>query len=169
MSSGGRAAAVLGATVLALFAGCDQPRKETPRARITRLRLLHRVSANFYETKRDRDGKPVLVLDLTVTNEGSESLAEVTMRMHITAPDGKSRLVMPVTLDVSRIKPGTLQIHPREPGKPPGSEAKPGPPGHLVIGVPAVEVKPGEEVTLEMEGQPSNEEMAKYPEYRGVS
>ena len=31
------------ATVLALFAGCDQPRKETPRARITRLRLLHRV------------------------------------------------------------------------------------------------------------------------------
>ena len=72
------------------------------------------------------------------------------------APDGKSRLVMPVTLDVSRIKPGTLQIHPREPGKPPGSEAKPGPPGHLVIGVPAVEVKPGEEVTLEMEGQPSN-------------
>ena len=111
----------------------------------------------------------MLVLDLTVTNNGNESLNEVTMRLHLAGADGKDRLVTPVTLDVSRIKPGVLQIHPREPGKPPISEVTPGPPGHLVVGVPGVEVKPGEEITLEMQGQPSKEEIAKYPEYRGVS
>ena len=167
MSAGRGAAALL--LVPALLAGCDQPRKESPRDRITRLRLLHRVSANFYEVKKDRDGKPVLVLDLTVTNDGNESLAEVTMRLHVTEPDGKSRLVLPVTLDVSRIKPGTLTLHPRESGRSPTSEAKPGPPGHLVIGVPGVDVNPGEEISLEMQGQPSKEEMEKYPEYRGVN
>ncbi len=161
--------ALLCALSLVLLAGCDQPRKESARDRITRLRLLHRVSANWYEMKKDREGKPVLVLDLTVTNDGNESLKEVTMRMHIAGPDGKDRLVMPVTLDVSRIKPGTLEVHPRQPGKPPTSEAKPGPPGHLVIGLPGVDVRSGEEITLEMQGQPSKEEMASYPEYLGVS
>jgi hypothetical protein len=68
------AAAALSAPVLALLAGCDRPRGETPRDRVTRLRLLHRVSANWYEVKKERDGKPVLVLDLTVTNNGNESL-----------------------------------------------------------------------------------------------
>jgi len=165
----GVAVAVLCLPVLALLAGCDRPRREKPRDRITRLRLLHRVEANFYEVKKDREGKPVLVLDLTVTNNGNESLSEVTMRMHIAAPDGKDRLVMPVTLDVSRIKPGTLEVHPREPGKPPTSVAKPGPPGHLVIGVPGVEIGPGEEIMLEMEGQPSKAEMASYVEYKGIS
>jgi hypothetical protein len=163
------AAAALSAPVLALLAGCDRPRGETPRDRVTRLRLLHRVSANWYEVKKERDGKPVLVLDLTVTNNGNESLNEVTMRLHLAAADGKDRLVIPVTLDVSRIKPGTLQVHPRGPGRPLTSEVKAGPPGHLVVGVPGIEVKPGEEITLEMQGQPSKDEIAKYPEYRGVS
>jgi len=163
------AAAVLLAPALAALAACDRPRKESPRDRITRLRLLHRVSANFYEVKKDREGKPVLVLDLTVTNNGNESLAEVTMRLHVTAPDGKDRLVMPVTLDVSRIKPGTLTVNASRPGRAAASEVKPGPPGHLVVGVPGVEIGPGEEITLEMEGQPSLEEMQRYPEYRGVS
>ena len=162
-------AAALSAAMLVALTGCDPPRRETARDRVTRLRLLHRVSANWYEVKKERDGKTVLVLDLTVTNDGNESLAEVTMRMHLTAADGKDRLVVPVTLDVSRIKPGTLTVHPREPGKPLTSEAKPGTPGHLVVGVPGVEVKPGEEITLEMEGQPSKQEIATYPEYRGVS
>ena len=165
----GWAAAVLLAPALTLLTGCDQPRKETPRDRVTRLRLLHRVSANWYEMKKERDGTPVLVLDLTVTNNGNESVSEVTMLLHVAAPDGKDRLVKPVTLDVSRIKPGTLTVLPRQPGRSASSERKPGPPGHLVVGVPGVEVKPGEELTLEMQGQPSEAEMAKYPEYRGVN
>ncbi len=162
-------ALALADAALALLAACDRPRTESPRDRITRLRLLHRVSANFYEMKKGKDGKPVLVLDLTVTNDGNESLKEVTMRLHITAPDGKDRVVVPVTLDVSRIKPGTLRVIPPRPGRSAVSEVTPGPPGHLVTPVFGVEIQPGEEITLEMQGQPSKAEMAQYPEYRGVS
>ncbi len=161
--------ALLGLAILPAGVACDQPRPERPAERITRLRLLHRVSANWYEMKKDRDGKAVLVMDLSVTNLGNESLKEVTMLLHVTAADGKDRLVRPLTLDVSRIKPGTLQVIPPKPGRAAVSEVKPGPPGHLVVGVPGTEVRPGEEVTLQMEGQPTKTEMATYPEYRGVS
>lgn len=163
------AAVAMSALLLALPAGCDKPRPEKPTERVTRLRLLHRVSANWFEMKKDKDGKPVLVLDLSVTNLGNEGLKEVTMLLHVTAPDGKDRHVQPLTLDVSRIKPGTLEVFPPKPGRAAVSEVKPGPPGHLVVGVPGTEVRPGEEVTLQMEGQPTKTEMATYPEYRGIS
>ncbi len=163
------AAVLLLGTILAPLSGCDEPRKESPRDRITRLRMLHRVEGKEYVVKKERDGTPVLVLKVDVTNNGHEVLNEVTMLLHLRALDGKDRLVMPVTLDVSRIKPGTLIVHPPQPGRAAVSELKPGPTGSLVVGVPGVEVQPGEEIFLEMQAQPSKVEMAKYPEYRGVS
>lgn len=169
MSARWTVAAALAVPLAALLAGCDRPRVERPLERVTRLRLLHKVAANWFEMQKDPDGKPVLVMDLTVTNDGNESLRAVTMRLHVTAPDGKDRLVMPLTLDVAQIKPGTLKVLPPRPGRAAVSEVTPGPPGHLVVRVPGVDVKPGEEVTLEMEGQPTKQEMATYPEYRGVS
>ncbi len=164
-----RLLAALSLPLLALLAGCDKPRVERPVERVTRLRLLQKVAANWFEMEKGPDGKPVLVMDLTVTNDGNESMKVVTMRLHITAPDGKDRLVMPLTLDVSKIEPGTLKVLPPRPGRAAVSVVTPGPPGHLLVRVPGVDVKPGEDVTLEMEGQPTRQEMAAYPEYRGVS
>jgi hypothetical protein len=169
MNARRRLLAALVLPLLVLFAGCDQPRVERPVERVTRLRLLYKVAANWFEMQKGPDGKPLLVMDLTVTNDGNESLKVVTMRLHLTAPDGKDRLVVPLSLDVSQIKPGTLKVLPPRPGRAAVSEVTPGPPGHLVVRVPNVEVKPGEEVTLEMEGQPTKQEMATYPEYRGIS
>jgi hypothetical protein len=164
-----RLAAAFALSLPVLLTACDQPRAERPVDRVTRLRLLHKVAANWFEMEKGPDGKPVLVMDLTVTNDASESLKVVTMRLHVAAPDGKDRVVRPLTLDVSGIKPGTLTVLPPRPGRAAVSEVKPGPPGHLVVRVPGVEVGPGEEVTLEMEGQPTKQEMATYPEYRGIS
>ncbi len=161
--------ALLGLPLLATLAACDKPRAERPVDRVTRMRLLYKVSANWYEMQTLADGKPLLVMDLSVTNDGDECLKVVTMRLHVTAPDGKDRLVMPLTLDVAQIKPGTRTVLPPRPGRAAVAEVKPGPPGHLVVRVPGVEVEPGEDVTLEMEGQPTKAEMATYPEYRGVS
>jgi hypothetical protein len=169
MNAGRRLVAALSLALPALLIGCDQPRVERPVERVTRLRLLQKVAANWFEMQKGLDGKPVLVMDLTVTNDGNESLKVVTMRLHVTAPDGKDRLVMPLSLDVSQVKPGTLKVLPPRPGRAAVSEVTPGPPSHLVVRVPGVEVKPGEEVALEMEGQPTKQEMATYPEYRGVS
>lgn len=138
-------AASLALAVVGLMGGCDEPRKERPWERTTRLRLHYKVEPNFYEMQKDKDGKPVLTMDLGVTNTGKESLQRVTMVLHVVAPDGKDRVRMPLTLDTSHIVPGV--------------------PGKIVVAVPGVEVREGEEVTLQMEGQPTKAEMGQYPEY----
>jgi len=68
------------------------------------------------------------------------------MVLHILGGDGKDRVTMPLTLDTSKVVPGV--------------------PGKVTVDVPGVEVKPGEEVVLQMEGQPTKAEMAEYPEYK---
>ena len=138
-------AALVGLAVTGMTIGCDEPRKEKPWERITRLRLHYKVTPNFYEMQKDKDGKPVLSMDLGVTNTGKESLDRVTMVLHVVFPDGKDRVRMPLTLDTSNILPGV--------------------PGKIAVAVPGVEVREGEEVTLQMEGQPSKADMGKYPEY----
>ncbi len=141
--------ALAGVVALGLASGCDQPRKEKGWERITRLRLHYKVAPEWYEMQKDKEGKPVLAMRLTVTNTGPESLARVTMVLHVTFPDGKDRVKVPLTLDVWHLTPGT--------------------PGTIPVAVPGVEVQPGEEVVLQMEGQPGKAEMREYPEYKGVS
>jgi len=141
---------LLGLAAIGMMAGCDEPRKEKPFERVTRLRLHYKVAPNFYEMQKDKDGKPVLAMDLGVTNTGKESLDKVTMVLHIIKPDGKDRVRVPLTLDTSHLV----------------SEV----PGKIFVTVPGVEVREGEEVTLQMEGQPSKQDMTTYPEYTaGVS
>jgi hypothetical protein len=142
-------AAMVGLTAVGLATGCDQPRKEKPWERVTRLRLHYKVSPDWYEMQKDKDGKPVLAMQLTVTDTAKESLDKVTMVLHVQGPDGKDRIKMPLTLDVAHLKPEV--------------------PVTISVTVPGVEVKPGEDVILQMEGQPSRAEMRKYPEYKGIS
>jgi hypothetical protein len=142
--------ALMGLAAIGMLASCEEPRKEKPRDRITRLRLHYQVSANWYEMQKDKDGKPVLAMELTVTNTGKEALKQVTMVLHVSGFDGKDRVKMPLTLDTSNLTPAV--------------KAK------ISVAVPGVEVRAGEEVTLQMEGQPSKAEMGEYPEYKaGVS
>jgi hypothetical protein len=130
--------------------GCDEPRKERPYERITRVRLMHKVAPNWQEMRKDRDGKPELVIDLEVTNTAKERLRHVTLLLHVRSFDGKNRITQPVTLDLIGLVPGV--------------------PGRLEVVLPGIEVREGESVYLEMQGQPTREQMKLYPEYReGVS
>ena len=129
--------------------GCFTPRRERPIERIARLRLQYRVSANWREMQRGPDGKPVLVMKLNVTNTGKERLPQVTMVLHVRGGDNRDRIRMPLTLNTADMAAGTVT--------------------QLTVRVPGVEVGETEEVSLEMEGQPTKEEMKTYPEYRGVS
>jgi len=138
--------AVVGVVVIAVGVGCDEPRKEKPWERVTRLRLHYKVSPDWYEVQKDKDGKPVLAMELNVTNTTTESLKQVTMVLHVAGPDGKDRVKMPLTLDTSHLGPGV--------------------PGKVSVTVPGVDVRAGEEVVLQMEGQPSKAEMGQYPEYK---
>jgi hypothetical protein len=143
------AAGIVGLMVVGLTSGCDQPRKEKPWERVTRVRLHYKVSPDWYEMQKDKDGKPVLAMQLSVTDTGKETLEKVTMVLHVQGADGKDRVTMPLTLDVGQLKP---QV-----------------PGTISVTVPGVEVHPGEDVILQMEGQPSRAEMREYPEYKGIS
>jgi hypothetical protein len=140
------AAALLGLAVLGGTSGCDEPRKEKPWERITRLRLHHKVSANWFEMQTEKDGTRVLVMELMVKNIDKESLKRVTMVLHVLGSDGKDRVKVPLTLDTSQVVPGV--------------------PGKITVKVPGVEVRRGEEVVLQLEGQPTKAEMAEYPEYK---
>ncbi len=147
-----RTVALMGAglAALAIAAGCDEPRKEKPRERITRVRLQYKVEPNWYEMQTEKSGERVLVMDLTVKNIGKESLKQVTMLVHILGADGKDRITRRLTLDTSQIVPGV--------------------PGKVTARVPGIDVKPGEDVVLQMEGQPTKAAMDEYPEYKsGVS
>ncbi len=140
------AAAVLGLAVVGVTAGCDEPRKEKGWERVSRIRLHYKVSPNWYEMQTGKDGKRVLVMDLTVNNIGKESLKQVTLVVHILGGDGKDRVTTPLTLDTSQVVPGV--------------------PGKVTAAVPGVEIKSGEEVVLQMQGQPTKAEMGQYPEYK---
>ncbi len=135
--------------VLAISSGCFEPRKERPRDRVTRIRLNYRVSANWREMEKAKDGSPVLAMELNVTDAGKETLPQVTMVLHIRESDGKERVRRPLTIDTSQVGPSSTQT--------------------MTVRVPAVQTRDDEEVSLEMEGQPTRDEMKTYPEYRGVS
>ncbi|MFI5143590.1 MAG: hypothetical protein ACHQQS_08100 [Thermoanaerobaculales bacterium] len=135
--------------LLTFSAGCFEPRRERPRDRVTRIRLGYRVSANWREMEKANDGRPMLVMELNVTNSGKETLPQVTMVLHVRDFDGKERERRPLTLDTSQIGPNATRT--------------------VTVRMPGVEPREGEEVSLEMEGQPNPAEMKAYPEYRGVS
>ncbi len=135
--------------VALVVSACFQPRPERPRDRITRVRLGYHVSANWRETEKASDGKPVLVMELNIANTGKEVLPKVTMVLHVRELDGTERVRAPLTLDTAGIAAGASRT--------------------TTVRVPGVDVGSGEEVTLEMEGQPSAAEMKSYPEYGGVS
>jgi len=135
--------------VLAISSGCFEPRRERPRDRITRIRLNYRISANWREMEKGKDGAPVLAMELNVTDTGKESLARVTMVLHVRELDGKGRLRRFLTIDTSQVGPNTTRT--------------------ITVRAPGVEVRDDEEVSLEMEGQPTPDEMKMFVEYRGVS
>jgi len=140
------AAGLLGLAVVGGTVGCDEPRKEKGWERISRIRLHYKVSPNWYEMQTRKDGTRVLVMDLTVNDIGNETLKQVTLVLHVLGGDGKDRVTMPLTLDTTKVVPGV--------------------PGKVTAEVPGVEVKPGEEVVLQMQGQPTKAEMGQYPEYK---
>lgn len=130
--------------------GCFQPRAERPKDRINRLRLNYRVSANWYENRKDAQGKPVLVMSLRCENQAKKGSGEVlkvvTMGLHIRYFDGTDRIKQPLTLDVSKVKPGaSVDL------------------GEILL--PGLEVGEGEQLALQMEVQPTADAMVRYPEF----
>ena len=136
--------AVLAAIVLV---GCGE--KETPEQRVERLRYNHEIIPVATTTLFDAEGQPTLLVDLQVSNQGSEALSNLTVLVKVFDANGGVRDSRRVTLDMSGVRPGVG--------------------ARVSATLPGVELLEGEEVTVELETNLLPEDLHGLPEYVEVA
>lgn len=131
--------------VLAL-AACG-PRLTTAQ-RVEKLRLDHEIIPVGTTTVHDAEGNPVLVVDLRVTNKGTQHLPHLTVLVQVHGKDGVEKASKRVTLDLADATPGVgVQVAAKLPG---------------------VEAGEDDQVTVQLESKLSPEVLKTLPEYRDV-
>ena len=136
--------AVLAVIVLV---GCGE--KETPEQRVERLRYNHEIIPVATTTLFDAEGLPTLLVDLQVSNQGSEALSKLTVLVRVFDAAGGERDSQQVTLDMSDVRPGVG--------------------ARVSATLPGVELLEGEEVTVTLETNLSPEDLHSLPEFAEVA
>jgi len=119
--------------------------RETWEQSVTRVRGGYRIEPMGFRGMRDDDGSPVLDVDVLVVNTGRVSLRWLTLLVHVQGPDGRDRLARRAPVDVAMLLPGVT--------------------AGLTAVVRGVDLNKGENVLLELEGEPPQDALAEYPEY----
>jgi hypothetical protein len=127
--------------------GCGE--KETPEQRVERLRYNHEIIPVATTTLFDVEGQPTLLVDLQVSNQGTEPLSKLTVLVTVFRADGGERDARRVTLDMSDVRPGVG--------------------ARVSATLPGVELLEGEEVTVTLETNLSPDDLHGLPEYAEVS
>jgi len=121
----------------------------TPEQLTQKLRLSHEIVPVGFNTIRDAEGRPSLIVDLRVTNRGTDPLPHLTVLVQLRAPDGTITASKRVTLDLAGARPGVgVQV---------------------AATLPGVEAGPEDQVTVELESGLSDEAVRTLPEYRDVA
>ena len=84
--------------------GCGD--KETPEQKVERLRYNHEIIPVAATTLYDEEGVPRLLVDLQVTNKGSDPLQNLTVLVRVLDPTGAEKHRGRVTLDMTDVRPG---------------------------------------------------------------
>lgn len=141
-----QATAVLLLATLLLAACGPEP---TPEQRLEALRYAHDIVPLGYTTVTGPEGEPQMLVDVEVVNHATEPLDRLTMLVTVRDADDELKASKRVTLDLSDLRPGVgVQV------------------GAVVPGVVAEE---GDEVTVEIEPNLSEEELRSLPEYADVA
>jgi hypothetical protein len=92
--------------VLAVIAvlGCGE--KETPEQKVERLRYNHEIIPVAATTLYGDEGQPTLLVDLQVTNKGSDALQNLTVLVRVLDSTGAEKHRGRVTLDMADVRPG---------------------------------------------------------------
>jgi hypothetical protein len=92
--------------ILAVIAlvGCGE--KETPEQKVQRLRYNHEIIPVAATTLYSEEGVPKLLVDLQVTNKGSDPLQALTVLVRVLDPTGAEKHRGRVTLDMTDVRPG---------------------------------------------------------------
>ncbi len=138
---------VLLAGIAVVAAGCG-PRL-TPEQLTQKLRLSHEIVPVGFTTIHDAEGNPSLVVDLRVTNKGTEPLPHLTVLVQLRAPDGTVKASRRVTLDLAGARPGVgVQV---------------------AATLEGVEAGPEDQVTVELESGLTDEAVRTLPEFGDVA
>lgn len=134
------------ATVVVLL-GCGE--KETPEQRLEGLRYNHEIYPVAAKTMYDTEGRPTLLVDLQVANQGTEPLNKLTVLVRVLDAAGAEKEVTRVTLDMSGVIPGVG--------------------ARVSATLPGVELLDDEEVTVELETNLPPEVLHELPEWFEVA
>jgi hypothetical protein len=135
------------ATVVPLLSACGE--KETPDARLARLRSRHEIIPAGAATVSGLDGTPTLIVDVQVFNEGTEALDRLTILVRVRGGDGADRVAQRATLDLSGLQPGVGE--------------------RRSLSLPGVALGEGDEVFVELEANLPLEELRSLPEWSAVA
>jgi hypothetical protein len=144
-----KSAILVAVVMLATLAltGCGE--KETPEQRVERLRYNHEIIPVATTTLFDAEGQPTLLVDLQVSNQGTEPLSKLTVLVRVFDATGGERDSQRVTLDMSDVRPGVG--------------------ARVSATLPGVELLEGEEVTVTLETNLSPEDLHSLPEFAEVA
>jgi hypothetical protein len=91
-------------TAAALLTACGP--EETPEQHLERLRYNHEIIPVAAKTLYDAEGNPTLLVDLQVSNQGTEPLSQLTVLVTVLGPDGTVKHARRATLDLGDLRPG---------------------------------------------------------------
>ena len=94
--------AILAAVIL--VPGCGE--KETPEQRVERLRYNHEIIPVAATTLYSEEGLPTLLVDLQVTNKGSDPLQKLTVLVRVLDSTGAEKHRGRLTVDMTDVQPG---------------------------------------------------------------
>jgi hypothetical protein len=123
--------------------------EETPEQRLERIRYNHEIYPVGTTTLYSEDGAPTLMIDLMVSNQGSDPIRHLTVLVLVRGSDGVEKLSQRVTLDLGDLRPGVgVQIG---------------------ASVPGVALGEADEVTVELEHGLPPEVLRELPEWADIN
>jgi hypothetical protein len=139
--------AVLALTTVLALTACGP--EETPEQRLERLRYNHEIYPVGTTTLHDEEGKPTLLVDLNVANQGTEPLSALTVLVRVTDELGNEQLAERVTVPLDDLRPGIGR--------------------QIAVRVPGYELQEGDELTVEIENSLPPETLQELPEWTDVA
>ncbi|MCP4899304.1 MAG: hypothetical protein GY906_20255 [bacterium] len=136
------------AIVLILTAVSACGPKETPEQKLERFRLNHEIYPLGTNTIFDSEGSPTLLVDVQVTNQGTDKINTLTVLVRVRGEGGVEKIAERVSLDLSNVRPGV------------GVQ--------MAAVIPGVALEETDEVTVELEANLSPEVLRSLPEFADV-
>ena len=122
---------------------------ETPEQRLERLRYNHEIYPVGTTTLHDEEGNPTLLVDLSVANQGTEPLTNLTVLVRVKGGLGNERLSQRVTVPLDDLRPGI------------GRQQD--------VRIKGFALEEDDEITVEIEPNLTPEDLRTLPEFADVS